>query len=482
MKKLLKSALLFVVFFTFFTSAFTSAGETERKKIRMQAGESRVMKLDFDVYKIATGNPEVCEATRTAMREVLLNAIKTGETNVLIWDKTSLRMEITLSVSLNDAETLATQLRELMHDIEGVEIKAVGNKVLVEGEVFSKKDLDRVNRIVKDMPDTLNLVKMSPILKQILVSEIKKAIKNKNIRVKTARDSFILEGIVYNEADKERAEQVAKAYSDNVVNVIKVLDRGVAAGPSKMVQMTLSIMEVDKGALNDLGVHWNPGGTFGAAGQFAGGTNQADSLTGAITGTISNLFPKMRKLKEHGNARSLFQQSVITKSGDKAQFFVGDEIPIPVAQRDGIMSVEYKKVGLTLNFSPIIDRGTNIDTKVDVGSSFVAGEGPGGAPKIKSTSLQSAVYVKSGNSIALGGLIGQRELRSTSGSPPGGGSALVQLNKSRKFQHGQSEVLLFVTPTILKNERDAIDDMGRKVKKTFKNYERENIHRKPIGD
>jgi type II secretory pathway component GspD/PulD (secretin) len=130
----------------------------------------------------------------------------------------------------------------------------------------------------------------------------------------------------------------------------------------------------------------------------------------------------------------------------------------------------------------VIDRGNNIDTKVEVGSSFVAGEGPGGAPKIKSTTLQSAVYVKSGNSIALGGLIGQRELRSTSGSPPGGGSALVQLNKSRKFQHGQSEVLLFVTPTILRRNQDAIRDMGRKVKKSFKNYERENIHRKPVGE
>lgn len=468
----------YLVLFLALAVVFPTGSSAGLKKLTMQVGESRVLKFDYDIQKVATGSPEICQVTRTDVREILVNAKMAGETNILVWDHEKLREEIAVVVSLRDASGLARDLTALLEDVEGVRVRVIGDRVAVEGEVFSRKDLDRTNSILDGMNGVINLVKMSPLLKKILAEEMQKAISLKGVTVNTAKESFLLEGIVFSEADKERAQAVASAYADNVVNVIKVMERGTL-GPAQMVQMTLSVMEIENDNMKGMGFHWNPGASGGGSGTWGGGSGQSSSFMGAITGTISNLFPKMQKLNEIGKGRSLFQQSVVTKSGDNAHFFVGDEIPIPVAQDGGKMSVEYKKVGLTMNFSPVIDQWGNIDTSVDIDSSFVAGEGMGGAPKIRDTKLKSAVYVKQGESIALGGMIGQREAKSFSGSNPEGGAALFQLNKSNKFMHDQSQVLIFVTPEILKSGGEAVKDMGDKIRDSFKDYEYDNINRKP---
>jgi len=443
------------------------------------AGESRVISTDFDIHKVATGDPKICQVIRTDMREILLNAQSPGETNILIWDQKKLRREIQIIVNIKDTTATAQELRELFKGIEGVAVRSVGSRVVVEGEVFSRNDLNRVATVLERMPDTINLVKMSPVLKQILAKEMQKAIGMKGVTVRAAKESFLLEGVVYSEDVRERAGQIAAAYSDAVVNVIRIPKKG-DVGASKMVQLRLSVMEVDKGALNDISFNWNPQGNIGGGGKYSGASGSKAMLSGALTGTISNLAPKMNHIQEQGRGRSLFQQTVISKSGDQARFFVGEEIPISVAQEGGVMSVEYKKVGLTLLFSPVVDARGNVDTKVEVESSFVTGQGTGGAPRITSTQIQTVVYVKSGESIALGGLIGQREVRSYDKAAPDGQSALAQLNRSKRFLRDQSEVLVFVTPEILSRPSDAVREMGRKVKKTFKQYERKNINN-PTG-
>lgn len=448
------------------------AGDAEQ----LSAGESRVITTDFDIHKVATGDPKICQVLRTDMREILLNAQKPGETNILIWDSQKLRQEIQVTVNIKDTAATAIELRELFKGIEGVTVRSVGSRVVVEGEVFSRNDLNRVSSILERMPDTINLVKMSPVLKQVLTKEMQKAIGIKGVTVRAAKESFLLEGVVYSEDVRERAGQIAAAYSDTVVNVIRIPKKD-DIGVAQMVQLRLSVMEVDKGALNDKSFNWNPQGNIGGGGQYSGASGSKAMLSGALSGTISNLAPKMNHIQEQGRGRSLFQQTVISKSGGQARFFVGEEIPISVAQEGGVMSVEYKKVGLTLLFSPVVDARGNVDTRVEVESSFVTGQGAGGAPRVTSTQIQTVVYVKSGDSIALGGLIGQREVRSYAKAPPGGqsGGALAQLNKSKRFLRDQSEVLVFVTPEILSRPSDAVREMGTKVKKTFKEYERENI-------
>jgi pilus assembly protein CpaC len=454
-----------------------------KKSIALTVGQSKVVKFDFQIQKAATGAPAVCVINRTDLSEILINAKGVGETNILLWDDNQqLREELIVTVSINDSARLAKELETIFENIEGVKTKTVGNSVVVEGEVFSRKDLDRVNSILGEMAGTINLVKMSPLLEKILTAEIQKAIGHKNVYVVKAKDSFLLEGTVSSEIDKERAGKIAAAYTPDIVNVIKVnipeKVEKVAPVDTRMVQMTMNIMQIENEVLKELGFNWNPGASTSAVGTASRSSGEGTSV-GTITGTITNLFPKMRRLSDAGKARSLFQQSVVTKTGDKANFFVGDEIPIQVAQQGGTMSVEYKKIGLTLNFSPVIGHSGVIQTFVEVESSAVNGEGQGGAPKVRQTKLQSVISVKSSESMALGGLIGQREARAFT-TPSGNADAVVQVNDSTKFQHNKSQILIFVTPEILGAGSDAVSEMGGKVKNSFKEYEMDNLE-KPKG-
>ena len=474
MKKIIFSSYFSLIVLLFLTVVDSSAKDMT---IQMLVGESRVVKLDYEVGKVATGAPDVCDVTRTDLQEMLINARTPGRTNIIVWDTEKLREEYRIVVTMHDASGLARDLKNLLGDIEGIKVRPVGSKVAVEGEVFSKKDLDRVASVLVGMEGAINMVRMSSLLKRILAEEMQKAIGLKGVKVRSAKESFLLEGVVSSESDLILAEKIASAYSDNVVSVIRILSKGKGkSGPSKMIQVTLSVMEIEKEALDGMGFHWNPGTSSQIAGGQGIGTGRK-SFTGTISGTISNLFPKMEKLNENGQGRSLFQQTVVTKDGSKAHFFVGDEVPIPVAQEGGMMSIEYKKVGLTLNVSPIIDPYGNIDSLVEVESSSIVGEGPGGAPKIRESKVQTAVYVKPRDSITLGGLIGQREAKSFGGSSPG--AAFVTVNKTNRKELRNNQILIFITPEILSRPGDAVQGMGKKVKKAFKEYEYENLNRTP---
>jgi pilus assembly protein CpaC len=168
------------------------------------------------------------------------------------------------------------------------------------------------------------------------------------------------------------------------------------------------------------------------------------------------------------------QQSLITKSGESAQFFAGSEQPISIAQPGGTMSVEYKKVGVTLNFKPEIDYYNNIVSVINVESSSVTGSGPGGAPIISNTNLNTVLSVPDGNSIALGGLVGQKELEGESASPIGRDAALFQANKGTRAETESREVIIFVTPRILKAEAPA-PEVQKKVEEDFKQQELERL-------
>jgi len=272
----------------------------------------------------------------------------------------------------------------------------------------------------------------------------------------------------------KRAERIALAFSPDIVNVIEV-DTRKPYVKAVLIEMSLNVMEIERNALRDMSIHWNPGGSLGGGGSFSSSTGNKPTLSGAITGTISSLFPQMRKIQEEGKGRSLMQQSLVTKSGSKATFFAGSEIPVPVAQEGGTMSVEYKKVGVTMHFTPNLDTHNNVNSPIKIESSSVTGQGPGGAPIISSTQLDTIVSVTSGNSIVLGGLIGQKDLSAISKSPPGGGYSLFQLNKGEREGSDTREVLIFVTPRALASSEEAVQEMGEKVEESFKEQELEHL-------
>jgi pilus assembly protein CpaC len=463
-------------------------------RITIAAGESRVLKTGFSIEKIAIGDPEICGGVKTDDQEMLINGKKPGQSNIFVWGPNDRKIEIQVTVESSEVNMTAVELRELTKDIEGVSVRVVGTRIFIEGEVFTHNDMKRIERVIAGIPNVVNLVEFSPVMKDIVKTEIEKALTAqgmRNVKVSVTKNNFMLTGSVGSEAESGRAQRIAEAYSPDIVNAIAVHKAApkptVSAAPiaaaaqvpppppkAVLIEMALNIMEIERGALRDFGIHWNPGGSLGASGSVSNATGQSTSLAGSLAGTISNLFPKMRKINETGRGRSLMQQTLITKSGDMATFFAGSEVPIPIAQPGGTMSVDYKKIGVTLNFRPEIDYYNNIVSSIHVESSSITGSGPGGIPIISNTNLNTVLSVTSGSSIALGGLVGQKELESQSSSPPGGDYSLIQANKGERESTDTREVIIFVTPRVL-SDTPAPMEVQKKVEDDFKQQELERL-------
>jgi len=455
--------------FLFIVIAAPVQGQTEL--IEIEVGKDRVMKVEFDIVRAVAGNPAVCRPEMKSGGEVLIRALQPGETNLHVFGSGTARKEYRVIVTDTAIAPKAEELKRILRKIGKVKVDVVGRKILVHGEVYKVRDLDRVKMIVESYPDVVSDVVLSPVYYKIIAEEIKSILRKSSVRrikVTPMRNKFVVEGIAPTAEEMQRVGNLMQALSPNTVNAIRVVED---TAPMALIKMNIKIMEVERNALKDYGVHWNPGGGMNASGSFSGSSGEAASLAGSITSFISNLFPKMRKIEEAGRGRTVFNQDLLIRSGGQGSFFRGKEVPFLVAQRDGIMSTEYKKIGVTLNCTPVLISDTDISTAIKIAASRIVGQGPGGAPVIASNDLGTDVIVPVGQSVALGGAMGQMELKLISGSPPGKGYSLFQLNKADRNESKKSEVIIMVTPKVFRSSQEAAKELDNSPAKRMKAQE-----------
>ncbi|MDM8555201.1 pilus assembly protein N-terminal domain-containing protein [Desulfococcaceae bacterium HSG7] len=453
-------------------------GQTDIGSIKIEAGKDRVLQVEFDVKKAVSGNPDICRPEMKSGEKILIRALRPGETNIHIFGSGTKSKEIRVIVVDIDITPKANELRRIFSKIEKVKVNVVGQKIFVHGEVFKIRDLDRVKAIVESYPNVVSDVVLSPIYYEVIAQELKTVLRNtgvRNIKVTPMRDKFVVEGIAQTPEDRDRAGGLMQALSPNAVNAIRV---ETVPEQLALIKMNMKIMQVDKSALKDYGIHWNPGGGMGASGSYSGKSQESPTLTGSITSFVSNLFPKMRKIEEDGRGRTVFNQDILVRNGGQGRFFRGREVPFLVAQKDGIMSTEFKKIGVTLQCTPVLVSDNNISTAFKIAASRIVGEGAGGAPVIATNDLDTDVIIPIGQSIALGGAMGQIELKLLSGSPPPDiGYSLFQLNKANRNETQRSEVIIMVTPQVFGSTQEAAQSLDNSPEKHMKNQELEYMRK-----
>jgi pilus assembly protein CpaC len=404
---------------SFLVAAVSAAGAAQMEQQVVAVGAQTVIRVDFPIGRSALANDNVCDFRILESRyEVLLIGRKAGETTLSLWDQQgTLQREILVRVrpSSGGARQITEELEQLLGGIEGIEYKEVGGTVWIEGEVLTQRDLDRITKVLENYPEVRSLVELSPMTQQMM--------------------------------DRAQADSI------------------------KTVQMDVTIMEVDKSMLRSLGVKW------------ASSINPSSSLPfegtsiGPISGVIDNLLPSINMMTSTGKARVLAQPTLIAKSGQKAQLFVGGELPIPVAQGGGAVSIEYKEYGVKLEFEPKVDTQDNIDTAIFVEMSSLGGPAPqGGAPGLISNRVNTSVFVKTGESITLGGLVQASDAQNVD-KVPGLGSipVLGNLFKSKQFIRNQTEMLVFATPRVV-TAAEAGAGLKEKVTGDFEEFEEIQKH------
>lgn len=300
---------------------------------------------------------------------------------------------------------------------------------------------------------------------------IGQAFPAQGIRATAAPDGVAITGRVGTPADAERAAAMARAFMDGK----QAVSNRLQVDEQIQVLLRVRIVEMSRTLTRDLGLNWqNLGGrignfaTIGLATQFpladltSGGA--APVLFGAAVRKTS-VDAIIDALAQDQLVRILAEPNLTTVSGEPASFLVGGEFPVPIAQQQNTISVEFKQYGISLAFVPTVLAGDRINMHVRPEISQLTNQGAvqltaGNSslviPALQVRRADTTVELGSGQSFAIAGLLSDNVTHTSNGVPglgeiPGIGA----LFRSDSFKRQETEIVIIVTPFIVRPVNDA---------------------------
>lgn len=290
-----------------------------------------------------------------------------------------------------------------------------------------------------------------------IANEIKNIIGFDDLKVSKIGKTIILEGKVNSQYQRARAEKVAEAYGDKVVNLLEM---------SKPLQVKIEavILEINRDKTRDMGIKWG-NDSSNAPGNFSFGQSASNSfVSGSVLGGLNTYNPingQLAVLIKNGSAKILSQPNIITLSGEKANIMVGGQIPIPVSNQNGQISIEWKDYGIKLDIAPEVNAEGLINSKVKAEVSSLDWNSTHriqvtttmSIPPIKINKAETAIALSSGQTMAIGGLLSSQTTRDVTKVPLLADIPILgNLFKSNTYTRGETELVILVTPTIVNPE------------------------------
>lgn len=278
------------------------------------------------------------------------------------------------------------------------------------------------------------------------------------VSVDTIGEQVILEGRVRSATTAENIRRVAEAYAGKPENVV---NRIVVDAPVQ-VNLRVRVAEVTRDVDKQLGFNWSVLGSLGglslglaATNPFAASVTQHTlSAGGGVGGWDLNAV--IDALEEEGLVTVLAEPNLTAMTGETASFLAGGEFPILVPDSDGRVTIEFKKFGVSLAFTPTIlgESRVNLHVRPEVSqlsnTNAVTLNGFQ-VPSLTTRRAETVVELGSGQSFAIAGLIQNNVTHSVSKFPGlGDVPVLGSLFKSDRFQRDESELVIIVTPYIVR--------------------------------
>jgi pilus assembly protein CpaC len=164
-----------------------------------------------------------------------------------------------------------------------------------------------------------------------------------------------------------------------------------------------------------------------------------------------------------GLVTTLAEPNLTALSGETAEFLAGGEFPIPLSQGLGTTTIEYKKYGVSLAYTPTVLANGRISLRVRPEVSQLSSDGAivlNGfqVPALTVRRAETTIELGSGQSFMIAGLLNNNSQNSVQKAPGLGDlPVLGNLFKSTSFQKGETELVIVVTPYLVKpvdNEAD----------------------------
>lgn len=285
-----------------------------------------------------------------------------------------------------------------------------------------------------------------------------------NIEVRSANGKIMLSGQVGSASIMNTALQLARSYAGGEGEVINLMQ----VGGGQQVMLEARIAEVKRNSLRNLGLETYGGATAGENTLFRFLTgNPSQTSFGGGVGVETTAFGDipigvlLQALEQEGSAKILAEPNIVALSGQEANFLVGGEFPVPIAQTSddnaATITIEWKEFGVGLRFTPTVlsDRRINMRLSTEVSDlDFTTGTAIMGTtiPGLRTRRAGTTVELGDGNSFAIAGLL-QSDISTVAREFPGLGSIpiLGALFRSTEFQQDETELVIIITPRLVQS-------------------------------
>jgi len=417
---------------------------------QVAVNKSILLNLNKPASRISVANPAIAEFLLLSPRQIQLNGIALGTTNLIVWEKG--------------------------------EAKPIFFDVKVGGDASS------IEAMIRDMAP------------------------NDNINVEFANDTVVLTGKAKNEQTIKKAVEIAAAYSpsSSVSTTItekegikttktdttaKVINHIVIDQPNQVL-LQVKVAQVDKTSLKKLGISGLIKGSngegfmnlIGAPNGEISGIKTSSSSTSSTGSSISSssgdsglssinpldaftfgvsYFPAgigvvINALTTKGLAKVLAEPNLLVKTGERGEFRAVSRIPIQVVEFTGggaTPTIVFEEVGIKLFFNPeVLDNGM-IRLRIDPAevSSIQGTLAVNGYPIIDTRSAKTNVELKDGESLIIAGLLSEEAINTMSKVPILGDIPFLgALFRSTQKDIKEKELVFFITPKLMKPTEQGI--------------------------
>jgi pilus assembly protein CpaC len=398
-----------------------AASDYGSRSVALGVGKSVVIDFPRDIKDVLVANPKVANAVIRSSRRAYIIGNENGQTNVFFFDADGKQMaglDIAVTRSLNG---IRAAIKQVLPDSD-VRVEGIGLEgVILSGFVSSPAE---------------------------------------------AQQAFDIATRLLNIGSAD-----AVGTGGKVVNAIVVRMRD-------QIMLKVTVAEVERDLVKQLGI--NLSGSFGFGSAVVNFNNNnpfsafGQSLSGSfIAPTWKSITGTLQAMEQAGVIHTLAEPNLTAISGETATFVAGGEFPIlngyscsAVATGTSVTtcqpSIQFKKFGVSLNFTPVVLSEGRISLKVMTEVSDLTAQNsliipiPGttntvSVPSIRTRRADTTVEIPSGGSLAMAGMI-QNETKHQANGLPGLMELpiLGPLFKSNDYINQQTELMVLVTPYVVR--------------------------------
>ncbi len=387
-------------------------------EIEMFTGETRVIS-EPNAGRLAVGNGKALSAAVMDDKEILLIANDVGVSSLHIWTRDGRNRRLKVTIMPSDTPRVTREIAAFLAKIPNTKAAVIGDKIIVEGDNLSDRDLTKVVELAKRYPQIVNFT--NPVgWEKMIVMDVKVVEFPTTALKETGLKWGATGGVAFGGVWSPFRRGNDGPYEINLIS-----------GARTPAPIT------------------SPGGS---------GSYPLTSSLNILSVLNMGLNAQLNLMEQNGTAVILAQPTLSARSGAKATFLAGGEFPFSVSNLSG-STIVFKPYGIRLEIEPRVDHNGVIRARImsevsDIDTSIPTT----GGPALRTRRTETEFNVMEGGTIVLSGLL-RRDVGTSVDKVPflGDIPVLGALFRSKRFQNNETELVVFVTPVAVDKNSLALE-------------------------